>query len=292
MAMELQYLNVFYEVAKRGSISAAAKALRVTQPSVSRGIQKLENSIGLKVFIRQPRGVFLTEDGQRVYESCHRIFRECEAIEKSPIARNYPVRIAASENLCIHIIPQLLAKNMKIDGLVNVELMSGTSEEVIKAVLNDEVDVGYCYHPAKVPGLVCLAITTVEFWLIAQPKKLGGRPSIRALKDQPFIGSLSRNYLGPYAAKTLLAEAGLDGSETQYQSNSQEAQLSMVIAGLGFSLVPWFIATSEIKRGNLAKIPTVRPLRAPLYKLSRLSAPRSRYEELETSLRELLKAPK
>jgi DNA-binding transcriptional LysR family regulator len=284
--MELQYLSVFYEVAKRGSISGAARTLRIAQPSISRTIQNLESSLDMKLFTRQARGVALTEEGQRVYERCHKIFRECEAIKQSSGNGEVNLRIAASENLCIHVFPSLLPKQ----ALASFELLSATAEEVIKAVVNGEADVGYCYHPAKTPGLSCQLIATVEFVLVSGKKGTSSKPSLRDLKGQSFIGSISRNYLGPFAAKSLLQEAGLSTSELKYQCNSQEAQLAMVEAGLGYSLVPWFVADAGIKRGRIVRIPTARKLKTPLYKITKMNTLSPVLEEFEEDLKRAVEA--
>ncbi len=283
--MELQHLSVFYEVAQRGSFSGAAASLRISQPSLSRTVQNLESSLNTKLFVRMARGVSLTEEGQRVYERCQTIFRECEAIKKKTPEKNRRMRIAASENLCIHLIPNVLAQTPKTKNAPSLDLFSGTAEEIIRAVLNDEADVGYCYHPSKTPGLACVAIASVEFWLVVSPRLAGSKPSLKGLRDLAWIGSISKKYSGPYAAKTLLSELSLSPAETKYQSNSQEAQLSMVEAGLGYSLVPWFIAQDRIKKGSLIKIPTPRALKTPLFRVKKLDSPATFYEDFEESLK-------
>jgi DNA-binding transcriptional LysR family regulator len=281
--MELQHLRVFYEVARRGSFSAASRALRVTQPSLSRGVQSLERSLEARLFDRRPRGVSLTADGEAVFERCHRIFQECEAIERGAESEVESLRLAASENLCIHVLPRILAR--AFGGAAGVELRSGTAEEVIQAVMTRDADAGYCYHPSKTPGLACSTAASVEFWLIASAKKHGARPTPKALRREPFIGSISRSYAGPYAAKSLLEEAGLATLEATHQSNSQEAQLSLVAAGLGYSLVPWFVAERRIRSGAIVRVPTARTLRTPLFRITRVGAALPFLEKLDGALK-------
>ena len=62
--MQLQQLYYFKETAERGSINKAAEALLMTQPNLSRSIQKLEEVLGLKLFSRDNKGIQLTEEGQ------------------------------------------------------------------------------------------------------------------------------------------------------------------------------------------------------------------------------------
>jgi len=277
--MELQHLRVFYEVAKRGSVSAAANALRVTQPAVSRSVQNLEGDLQKKLFSRHPRGVTLTADGERVFERCHKIFQECAAIAGTEVEEP-AIRIAASENLCIHVFPKIFAKKKASQ----LELFSGTAEEIIQSVMAGNANAGYCYHPSKAPGLSSMAITSVEFWLIASPELFDGNPATKDLRKFPFIGSFSKHYRGPYAAKSLLADAGLaiDGA---HQCNSQETQVAMVECGLGYSLVPWFMVKDRINGGSLIRVPLKKTLKTPLYRISRLADQQELHNRIDSALK-------
>lgn len=66
--MQLQQLYYFKEVADHGSINKAAEALMMTQPNLSRAIQKLESELGLTFFLRDNKGVQLTEEGKQLYQ--------------------------------------------------------------------------------------------------------------------------------------------------------------------------------------------------------------------------------
>jgi DNA-binding transcriptional LysR family regulator len=241
----------------------------------------------LKLFSRHPRGVTLTDEGRKVFENCRRIFKECASIERIMANKLGPIRLAASENLCIHLLPKIFADIKGAKGISTVELLSGGAEEVIQAVLNDESDVGYCYHPSKIPGLSCRSIASVEFWAVVNAKVFGKNLVAKDLKRLSFVGSFTKHYHGPNAAKSLLAEAGLI-VEAELQCNSQEAQVSMVENGLGFSLVPWFLVHDKIRRGTLARVPLKKSLKTPLFRICRLdeSAPASEQfdEALKTAL--------
>ena len=67
MNVSYDLLKVFKEVAYYESVSKAAKKLCVTQPSVTKSIKKLENSLNLTLFVREKRGIVLSDDGKRLY---------------------------------------------------------------------------------------------------------------------------------------------------------------------------------------------------------------------------------
>ena len=67
MNQNLSSYWIFYTVANAGNISKAAKELYISQPAISKSIQKLEENLGCKLFSRSSRGVVLTDEGQLLY---------------------------------------------------------------------------------------------------------------------------------------------------------------------------------------------------------------------------------
>ena len=79
--MELNYLRVFYEVAKIGRFTEAAKRLHISQSALSRSVALLEEAQGVKLFERSKRGVALTAVGQDVFHYCEQLFQTVKRIE-------------------------------------------------------------------------------------------------------------------------------------------------------------------------------------------------------------------
>ena len=68
MNQNLSSYRIFYTVANTGNISKAAKELYISQPAISKSIQKLEEGVGCKLFSRSSRGVVLTDEGKLLYD--------------------------------------------------------------------------------------------------------------------------------------------------------------------------------------------------------------------------------
>ena len=64
MEQNLSQYKIFYEVAKAGNISKAAKELYISQPAISKAISKLEDSLNVTLFTRSSRGVHMTPEGE------------------------------------------------------------------------------------------------------------------------------------------------------------------------------------------------------------------------------------
>lgn len=79
--MDLKQLQYFVACAQTGSFSDAAKVLYSTQPSVSKVIKSLEDTLGMQLFERLPRGISLTVQGQKVYHYACRITNEIDVLE-------------------------------------------------------------------------------------------------------------------------------------------------------------------------------------------------------------------
>jgi LysR family transcriptional regulator, regulator for genes of the gallate degradation pathway len=75
MKGNLRHLRVFSAVAASGSVTKAAERCRVSQPAVTQAINKLESEAGLKLFVRTPQGLFLTEAGTILEERVRRAFQ-------------------------------------------------------------------------------------------------------------------------------------------------------------------------------------------------------------------------
>ena len=72
MSVNLEWYRVFYQTALSGSVTRAAEALFITQPAVSQCIRQLEAELGAALFVRTPRGVRLTGEGQALFDFVQR----------------------------------------------------------------------------------------------------------------------------------------------------------------------------------------------------------------------------
>ena len=87
MTQNLSSYRIFYAVANTGNISKAAKELYISQPAISKSIQKLEENIGIKLFDRSSRGVSLTPEGELLYAHVKSAF-ETLAIGEDKLRRS------------------------------------------------------------------------------------------------------------------------------------------------------------------------------------------------------------
>ena len=111
--MQLNHLYYFYTVAKLNSFTRASKELRVSQPSISKIIRQLEEAQGSRLLDRSRRGeMSLTETGEIFFTHCKRIFDELKNLQQHISNQAHecigPLRIAASDNLCNYVLPEIV----------------------------------------------------------------------------------------------------------------------------------------------------------------------------------------
>lgn len=108
MQENLSLYHIFYVTGKTGSISRAAKELYISQPAVSRAVQKLEHNLNTLLFKRNSRGVALTPDGKILFEKIQAAFELVNEGERAILhngSRNVPqLRIGTSTTLCRYVL--------------------------------------------------------------------------------------------------------------------------------------------------------------------------------------------
>ncbi|WP_137823098.1 LysR family transcriptional regulator [Pseudomonas sp. D(2018)] len=145
--MNLHHLKVFLAVAESGSISAGASRLFISQPAVTREIRDLETSIGLTLFDRRPRGVNLTEGGQRLLQYAQRIFALEAAAERD--LRGFAslddgeLRLGASATLGSYLLPELIERFHQVHPSVAVDLAVSNTREVAAQLEDGRISLGF-----------------------------------------------------------------------------------------------------------------------------------------------------
>ena len=146
MINNLNYYNVFYMVAKTGSISRAANQLYISQPAVSKAISNLEESIGIALFVRNSRGVALTEEGTILYDYIERaldnIVKGEESLKKYNELGIGHIRIGVSTSLCKHILLDYLKPFIKDNPNIKVSIDCHSTKNTIRLLKNEEIDIG------------------------------------------------------------------------------------------------------------------------------------------------------
>lgn len=148
-------LRQFLAVVREGSLSGAANALALTQPALTKSIQRLEAELGVKLFERLPRGIALTRHGQALLPHAQRIDAECRIADMKLQAfgagQTGRIRIGAGEFFGATFVPRAIAALRERYPQLGFELHSGLTEVNYPRLLAGELDLHFGTLPQAEP---------------------------------------------------------------------------------------------------------------------------------------------
>lgn len=237
--LNLAHLATFRLVIQRGSFSAAADVLGISQPAVSLQIRQLEHFLRSRLLERTGRGVKATAAGLALLTHSERIEQAVEETLRSLDAFSHEVSgtvsLGTGATACIHLLPPLLQQLRETYPLLKVGVTTGNTPGVVRAIEENRLDLGLVTMPVSGRGLEITPILDEEFVCIsAQEEEC--EPTPDSLHILPLIafesGSGTRALIdGWFQASGLQPEPVM-------QLGSIEAIKRMVRAGLGYSIVP------------------------------------------------------
>ena len=146
MEQNLNHYKIFYEVARCGNISKAAENLYISQPAVSKSISNLESALSTTLFIRNKRGVKLTDEGRTLFDSLGIAFESIERAEKKLKRMEElgigQIKIGASTSLCKHVLLPYLQDYIEVNPHVKISIDCKPTFETLKQLKDDKVDIG------------------------------------------------------------------------------------------------------------------------------------------------------
>ena len=192
ISLDWALVRAFLIVAETGSLSAAARRLGASQPTLGRQIRQLETALGQTLFNRQPKGLALTENGRALMPGAQKMQTAMHEIALTAAGQETglagPVRITASESVSLYILPPILAKLRAEAPGISVDIVPSDSTENL---LFREADIALRMYRPKQLELVGRHLGDIRLGIFASRAYLdrAGRPeTVRDLFDHPIIG--------------------------------------------------------------------------------------------------------
>lgn len=143
--MDSNLLKVFLSVAENKSISKAAHELNFAQSNVTARIKQLEKNIGHELFFRVPKGVILTNAGEKLFSYAFEIVKKIDEANffMKNLSNQSSLKVASTEsNAVVRMLPFLIALHKDFPKM-NLDLLTGSTNEVIKMILDYKVDIAF-----------------------------------------------------------------------------------------------------------------------------------------------------
>ncbi|HHX4174628.1 TPA: LysR family transcriptional regulator, partial [Burkholderia contaminans] len=146
----LRQLKYFVTTVESGSVAEASRQLFIAQPSISSAIKGLEESFGVKLFIRHhAQGVSLTPSGTRFYRKAQELLRIAHEFEQNALADNDVITgqidIGCFETVAPLYLPQLIAGFRERYPGVNIRLRDGDQQELVQGLTSGTFDLALMY---------------------------------------------------------------------------------------------------------------------------------------------------
>ena len=283
--LDVRRLRVLREVARHGSLSAAAVELGYTQPAVSRQIAVLESEVGMPLLRRLPQGVALTDAGRLLVERTEEVLislaRTEEELRAHADLRGGTLRMAAFSSGAATVVPLALARFRELHPEVEMIISVADPVDSLPLLRAGELDLALCNGPEvpggeaarrprrTTPGLPMDAIDLFEDPLYI------ALPADHPLADAPRLTLellAQESWMLASAGSCPDADLFLDACEAAsieprvaFQYDDYAALLGFVAAGVGISVIPDMIAREvrdDVVVRALDPALTPRPIRA------------------------------
>jgi DNA-binding transcriptional LysR family regulator len=256
--MLVAQVEAFLEVVRLGTVSRAAEALYVSQPTLTARLQNLEAELGEPLFARTARGLRLTDAGRAFLPHAERALRSLRegeaAVTQLQRGDAGSLVVGAAPAVSTYVLPRLLRSFLVIAPGVRLAVRTGHSEEVLAMVLADDVHVGLV-RALRHPEVESIPVYEDHLVLVVPPDhRFTGGTGIRIqdLDTEPLI-LFDRTSSYHELTNALFREAGVLPS-TVMELDNIEAAKQMVAAGLGVALLPHIAVTAEVAAGTLAEV--------------------------------------
>lgn len=233
--MEISELKIFLAVAQKGSISKAADELHCVQSNVTARVKQLEERLGVTLFHRKSKGVTLTSSGHLLLDYAERIIRlarEAQEAVSSQVEPKGRLLIGSMETTAAVRLPPLLAAYHRAFPKVELNLVTGPSEESLRRLLDFQIDGAFIAGEIVNEGVVANKTFEEELVLVAPPDT----PSLEQIDNLKILvfraGCSYRAHLEAWLRKT---------GRLPYQVmefGSIEGIIGCIAAGMGISILP------------------------------------------------------
>ena len=260
--LDWNLLRTFMVIVQERGITAAAKKLRLKQPTVSNALRRLETSLGQRLVERGPRAFDVTRQGNALYEECVEIFGSVSRL--STTLRDIPddvqgmVALDMASHVICPLIDDTLAEFHQQHPFATFNLTIGSSRAAVASVQEKRSALAICLVNQKYENLDYTLLYREHFgFFCGRQHELYGREDLtmadlRGVRSVSFRADQLHDVLRPIAL--LREQAELDAHISGVSSNLEEVR-RMIIANLGIGPLPIHAVRRDLEDGTLWRLP-------------------------------------
>lgn len=267
MNQNLSSYRIFYTVANTGNISKAAKELYISQPAISKSIQKLEESVGCKLFSRSSRGVVLTDEGKLLYEHVSEAFETLTmGEEKLKLSIELGVghlKIGVSSTLCKYLLLPYLKEFIRQNPHISISISCQSTNDTLKLLEDNKIDIGLIGKPENLKNIHFDFLEEIEDIFVAAKDYLRNLKARGIQKDHILQSStlmlldknnMTRQYIDDYLQENqIIIKDSIDISD-------MDLLIDFARIGVGVACVIKNFVREDLENGTLVEIPLGFPI--------------------------------
>ncbi len=267
MNQNLSSYRIFYTVANTGNISKAAKELYISQPAISKSIQKLEESVGCRLFSRSSRGVVLTDEGKLLYDHVSSAFETLtlgeEKLKRSIELGIGHLKIGVSSTLCKYLLLPYLKEFIKQNPHISISITCQSTNETLRLIEDNKIDIGLIGKPSNVKNIHFDFLEEIEDIFVATKDYIRNLHARGIGKDQILSNAtlmlldknnMTRQYIDDY----------LQDNQIQVRDSIDISNMDLLIdfarIGVGVACVIKNFVKEDLADGSLVEIPLGIPI--------------------------------
>ena len=262
--MDFRQLTALVAVADCGSVTKAARLLRLAQPAVSRQIQLLEEELGVRLFDRTRGGMAATPAGELLLERARRVLTELERaraevrVDHRRIAGI--VTVGVLESLADMVVPGLVDTVARSFPDIELRVLTAYSGHLRRWLDDGDIDLSFLYNLIAPGAWAVVPLVEERLWAVGPPSV--GLDPVRPVAWQEV---LTHPLVLPAAGHGLriLIDQALAKLQVQtdvsVQTNSMYLQKRLVLDGHGWTIPPAAGAAADVAAGRLSGSPLIEP---------------------------------
>lgn len=279
---DLIALRLLVDVASLGSLGAAARRARISQPAASKRLARLERDLGLTLVRRSATGSRLTTQGQVVVDWAGRVLDTVDlllgAAGSLQAAADTDLRVAASMTIAEHLMPRWLFETRTKHPELHVGLEVTNSEQVQELVLAGSSELGFVEGPRIDPRFDSRAVAVDRLVVVVAPEHPWSRRRRPLRREELVAAPLVVREPGSGTRQTVEEVLGGQHAAPLLELGSNEAVKGAVAAGAGAAVLSVLAVAAELAEGRLVEVSIsdvdmTRELTAVWLRDTRLSEP-------------------
>ncbi len=246
-------IRYFLAIAEHGSFTAAARAVRMSQPALTAAMHQLEGELGTTLFVRTARGATLTSTGEALVVHARGLVRAAGELRASISDLEHEPRgrfvLGCHESLGAYFLPGFMSRFFEAQPDIEIALWNGNSRDVMSAVVDRRVDVGIVVNPSPHPDCVVVPLFADRVAPIVHARLLARheKKPLALLDEVPLL------YVPVLAqVQWILARLPVGTAPRRHlPCSSMELVKSLVVDGAGVGILPQRVAAHGIPPGTL-----------------------------------------